>query len=82
MALANTNSNWVNGTYEDDRNEEIKRSENDGLRLYGQPLGIHIIDGNMTIGYGWDLSQHTAAETAAILNGHLSGGGQVEPAIV
>jgi hypothetical protein len=49
MALNNTNSNWVHGSYESDRNEEIKRAENDQLRVYGQSLDIHTVDDNLTI---------------------------------
>lgn len=57
MALSSTNTNYTHhGSYQEDRNDEIKRSENDRLRQNGQPLGIHIDHiGRPVIGYGYDL---------------------------
>lgn len=67
MALNSKSSNWVHGSYESYRNEEIKRADNDPIRVYVKPLDIHTVYGDLTIAYGWGLTQHSAAKAAAVL---------------
>lgn len=78
MALSSVNSNYTHGSYQEDRNDEIKRSENDPLRQNGQPLGVdtdHI--GRPVIGYGYDLRSQNINTIQAELQPHLAAGVQI-----
>lgn len=76
MALAHVNSNYGQGIdYRGARNEEIKRSENDPLRVNGQPLGVHLDHaGRPAIGYGFDLLTKDLGTLAAELAPYLAQG--------
>ena len=75
MALQNANTQWILGSYTNDRNDEIKRSENDPLRVSGQPLGLHRDHlGRPAIGYGVDLLARSASTSATLLNPYLAPG--------
>lgn len=72
MALFTVNKNYNSGSYESDRDIEIKRFENDPLRVKGAPLGVDFDhEGNAVIGYGFDLFVRNADVVAAQLNGLL-----------
>jgi len=58
MTLSNLNSQFVAGTYRDDLYTLVKQYENPGM---GEP-GIHDVEGNPTIGYGFDLTKWSAAQ--------------------
>ena len=61
MSLSNTSSNWTHGSYEADRNFEIKRAENDPLRAGTDLRGLNPhTDGvnSVAIGYGFDLLEY------------------------
>ncbi len=80
MAIGNINMNWVLGSYAADRNEEIKRSENDLLRNDTGNVDHLDIDkdheGNPVIGYGYDLFENID-DVAADLPLYLAGGVQI-----
>ena len=57
MALTGLHTNWSRGSYQADRDWEIKLSENAGLATGNDLSGLKPYDdGNITIGYGYDLS--------------------------
>lgn len=61
MTLTTLHTNWEFGSYEQDRDEGIKQSENNtlrsggtkGLKSYFDPLAKN--GGSIAIGYGFDL---------------------------
>jgi len=63
-------------TYHFLRNDEIKRSENDELRVrLTAPLGLHMDhSGRLAIGYGYDLLARSAATVAVELAPYLPSG--------
>ena len=74
MALQNLSTNFKHGNYEASRNFDIKNSENPNLAT-GRASGpsqdydqVHIVDGNPTIGYGWDLAVNGEAATRNLLS--------------
>lgn len=80
-----THSNWLRGSYEDDRNFLVQIAENTPLAL-NQPdasLGFSLDDDNdptassIAIGYGLDLGSRSGAETRQILNPYLAPGCQI-----
>jgi len=66
MALTGLHTNWKLGSYEKDRDEEIKRSENDPLRLLQNLNGlkpqVDKTGKSLAIGYGFDLLVRGNAE--------------------
>ncbi|MFZ5616577.1 MAG: hypothetical protein ACOZAA_04555 [Pseudomonadota bacterium] len=62
---------WLLGSYESDRNEEIKRHENDSLRVNGVGTGGEVVVRvpnpagglNITVGYGWDIDEQSLSAT-------------------
>ncbi len=69
MAITGLHTNWKYGSYEKDRNQEIKRSENDDLRG-GDLSWLKYYDegaASIAIGYGFDLLVRDDAEINAYL---------------
>lgn len=63
MALKSTHNNWTHGSYNNDRDYSIKKSENAPLLKYKtkEYLGVEEDGGNnpgLAIGYGYDLKTH------------------------
>ncbi len=59
MSLSNTRTNWLNGSYENDRNANIKEKENSELFKKGTNLDAHDDKAtSVAIGYGYDLIQN------------------------
>ena len=80
MAFNNISTQWVHGSYVNDRNYEIKISENDKLLLHGTNRGVHVDGGgSLAIGYGYDIIQRgiSASVVAAELQPHLLPGVQI-----
>ena len=59
MTISNIHTNWLNGSYEADRDLEIRRSENDpllqGTDLSGLRPHFDRIGRSIAVGYGLDL---------------------------
>jgi hypothetical protein len=63
MALTGLHTDWVKGSYLNDRNYFMKQKENP-TGPYTRPY----YDLSIAIGYGFDLIQHSASEITAYLN--------------
>ncbi|MCC6143926.1 MAG: hypothetical protein IT368_08980, partial [Candidatus Hydrogenedentes bacterium] len=68
MALTGLHTNWKYGSYENDRNEEIKTFENSLLKGGGTYGLTAYYDGSIAIGYGFDLLVRNNSE----INSYLS----------
>jgi len=59
MVLSNLHTNWIYGSYINDRDYEVKVSENDKLRRDKiTDLNAHVSGGSIDVGYGYDLFQN------------------------
>ena len=73
MPLSSTNINWVNGSYERDRNELILPEENAQLHVNDMNQGVHLdSDGRLVIGFGVDLQIRPASESRTLLNNFIN----------
>ena len=67
MALTGLHTNWKYGSYEKDRNEEIKAFENPLLKSGGSYGLTAYYDGSIAIGYGFDLLVRNNSEINSYL---------------
>src|SRR3989338_9713810 len=67
MALTGLHTNWKYGSYEKDRNEEIKAFENPLLKSGGSYGLRAYYDGSIAIGYGFDLLVRNNSEINSYL---------------
>jgi Ca2+-binding RTX toxin-like protein len=74
MTLANLRQDYLWGTdYLGERDYVIKMFENDALATSGGTSAIHGVNGNPTLGYGYDLVKRGAEEIAAFIPAALGG---------
>ncbi|NWG92318.1 MAG: hypothetical protein HXY21_07385 [Parvularculaceae bacterium] len=60
---SNTSTDWQFGSYEADRNQQIKIAENRILLQAGSRTGVQQPGGNITVGYGWDMDVQSLSAT-------------------
>ncbi len=68
MPLANINTNWAHGSYENDRNTLILPIENGALYENNTNRGIHDDGKSAAIGFGYDIVVRPANEVRITIN--------------